>query len=136
MGREETSDVLVKEAAKLIIRENSWEPFNIIKEDESGADGAEDTLESDAFQPRYRYVLTNIAAWDATTQVSAYIAIGYITRGLFHSLHIEQPELYMTASWQGLCILKEGDKVKARFVNTTSGDDIFLVANGYRVPFR
>lgn len=133
---EPETERLLKDAARLTIRESNWEPFNIFKEDESGADGTEDTLESDQFQPRYRYVLTNISAWDATSLVSSYIAIGYVTRGLFHSLHIELPDKYMTAEWQGQAILKEGDRVKARFVNTTSGDDIFLVANGYRVPFR
>lgn len=130
---ERMNDIMLK-AMSSVERLNRWIPFNIYHEDESAEDAAEDSLESKIFEMGYVYVITNIAAYDATTQVSSYIDIGYIDAGLFRSLHREKPDQFMTATWTGQLILTEGCKIKTKFVNTTSGDDLFMSVNGYKIP--
>lgn len=107
-------------------------PFTIYKENEAGADATEDTLESDRFKTGYVYVITQICAIDITTQCSSYIAVGYVQAGMFHPLKATKPSAGQSCDWQGELHLYPGSFIRCRFVNTTSGDDIFMTVNGYK----
>jgi deoxyribodipyrimidine photolyase len=113
---------------------NICSPIDFYLEDENGANGAEDFLETPRMEPGYISVITNITAVDYTTQCSASLTVGYVSGGVFHPLKAAQPAAELTVDWQGEIALREGDYVQARFKNTTNGDDIFLQVNGYKVP--
>jgi len=113
-----------------------WMPFELYEVELEGADGAVDTLQTVAGPPHFIYKVTNISAWDKTTQVSAHIAIGYVSGGVFRILKAAKPAAALTVDWQGEIYLKEGDRIRAVFTNTTSGDDIYLVVNGLRSPIK
>jgi len=117
-------------------RVNDIMPISIYLEDESGADGAVDKLTSEKLEPNFLHVITNITAFDATTTVSSNLAVGYVQRGLFHTLQAGKPAATLTVNWIGLAFLNEGAQVQAVFTNTTSGDDIYMVANGFSIPFK
>ena len=113
-----------------------WMPFELYEVELEGADGVPDTLQTIVAPPNYIYRVTNITAWDKTTQVSAHIAIGYVSGGVFRVLKAAKPAAALTVDWQGEIYLKEGDRIRAVFTNTTSGDDLYLVANGVKIPIK
>lgn len=113
-----------------------WMPFELYKFDLSAANAAADTLITERFPPDFIYKVTNISAVDLTSQVSAYLAVGYISGGVFRILSSSKPAQYATEDWQGEIYLKEGDQIKAAFVNTTENDDIYLVVNGIKIPIK
>lgn len=129
----EETESLIKEAMKSIIKMNSWDPITLSKEDESAADAAEDTLQTDPVPSGWIYILNHISAYEEGTQVSASLQLGFVSGGIYHVLKKEKPDEDMTAHWDGQIILREGDYVKAIFTNTTSGDNLKLFANGYRI---
>ena len=132
----EETESLIQEAMKSIIRMNSWDPVTLMKEDELAADGAEDTLQTDQIPSGWLYVINHISAYEEGTRVSASLQLGFVSGGIYHILKKEKPEEDMTTHWDGQIILREGDYIKAIFTNTTSGDDLYLYANGYRVQAR
>lgn len=113
-----------------------WMPFELYVVDLDGADGVVDTLDTEIFGPNFIYKITNITAWDKTTQVSAHLAVGYVSGELFRPLKAAKPAAALTVDWQGEVYLKEGDRVRAVFTNTTNGDDIYLVVNGVKIPIK
>lgn len=112
------------------------EPIDYFLEDLDAANAAEASLETPRMEPDYVSVITHISAFDATTSVSSIIYIGYVSGGIFHTLKATKPTTPATCDWDGEIALREGDIVKARFVNTTTGDDIYLQVNGYKYPVK
>jgi len=111
-------------------------PIDYFLEDEAAENAAEDSLETPRMEPGYVSVITHISAFDATTTVSSIIYVGYVSGGIFHTLKATKPTAPATIEWDGEIALREGDIVKARFVNTTANDDIFLQVNGYKYPVK
>ena len=113
-----------------------WMPFELYEDDLSAADGAVDTLETEIFEPGYIYRITNISALDNTTQVANILSVGYVSGGLYKILSASKPAQFATEDWQGEIYLKEGDRIRAVFNTTTSGDDIYLLVNGVKIPIK
>jgi len=130
--KQETED-LVKQAMESIIRHNSWDPVTLSKEDESAEDGAVDTLRTDSVPSGWIYVINHISAYEEGTRVSASLQLGFVSGGIYHILKKDHPAEDLTTHWDGQIILREEDYIKAVFTNTTSGDEIYLFANGYRI---
>jgi hypothetical protein len=125
---------IIEAANKSMMQMNSWEPLDYYLQNLSATGTTEEFLTSEPLKTGYIYVINFMGAYEEGTQVSNNISLGYIAGGFFHILEKSKPGEDLMASFTGQIILKEGDRLKCSFKNTTATDKLYFFANGYKIP--
>ncbi len=96
------------------------------------AAGGTVTLQSTKLQPGWVYVITNICAYvDGVSLTQA--ALGYVSAGRFWIMKKHSTDdPFETVDLHSEITLKEGDRIRVDFFNTTTGDKLYVFINGYQ----
>jgi len=97
--------------------------------------GGDVTLQTDLLKPGWLYTVTNIVAYNKGSGVTQ-AALGYESAGCFWIMKKRSAQdPYETVEYNGELTLKESDRIRVDFVNTTAGDPLYVFINGYRRRF-
>lgn len=104
----------------------------MIIEDPTNAAGGSVTLQSSKLKPGWTYFVTNICAYNSGSSVTQ-AAIGYVSAERFWIMKKRSAQdPYETVEFTGELCLKEGDRVRVDFENTTAGDPLYVFVNGWK----
>lgn len=80
-------------------------------------------------------VITNIVAWDATTNITSIEIYQRDDDGTEYLVHRGVPSaIGETVEWVGKIVLEAYDRIKIVFNGTVAGDDIYAHILGYIIP--
>lgn len=81
------------------------------------------------------YTVTNIVAYSLGGDVTQ-AALGYVSAERFWIMKKRSAQdPYETVEYNGELCLKEGDRIRVDFENTTAGDALYVFINGYQRRF-
>lgn len=116
-----------------ILNVNRWRHYEDRNKKIGSVSGTAENLDLEQLEPGWIYVVNNICAYEATAG-SPQIKIGFVREHQFHRLTSQTVALAENSvDYVGQVILREGDKIRARFENATTTDTIYLFANGYKI---
>lgn len=124
----------VRYAADLeTVRINRWRMYEDRTKKIGSLDTTAQNLDLEQLEPDWIYVINNICAYETATKTTQ-IKIGFVREHQFHRLTSQTPANNEdSVDYVGQLILRESDKVRARFEGATEGDTIYLFANGYKI---
>lgn len=115
------------------VRVNSFEPYR----ERTFTDLVDTTAENldIEFSPtkNFQWVITSVSAWNATN-TGTRTELSLVRGGVEHHLNIDvQADAHRSIDWSGQTIGIPGDRIRAKFVGGTAGDDIYLSVHGYTI---
>ena len=89
-------------------------------------------METERLPLGWIYFVKNIVGYEEGTEITQ-LSIGYVSGDTFMIMKKSSAQNpFETVGYHGEIVLKETDRIRVRFHNTTSGDKLYMYVNGVR----